>query len=94
MTAHVHRDTHRVRACVGRPGIWVNCHGEWCRPLWVRLYRGAWRVGCWPCLSGIDSGNDLWDRGFASLGDAFEAAMAHCASCSATVTPVTFAAVA
>lgn len=68
-----------VRRFVGSPGVWIRVHGEWCRPLHVWLYRGAWRVACrlcWP-NGALWSGDDLWGGGWATQAEAFDAAHAH-----------------
>lgn len=79
--AHVHKPTHPLRAFPGRRGVFVNRHGDWDRPLHVWLYRGAWRVICWPCSMPLRSGLDLYDGGWPSQGEAFNAAVAHCGEC-------------
>lgn len=85
-TAHDHNGGYPMRAFPGRPGVWVQRHGDWCRPLSVWLYRGAWRVLCFSCMVSIRSDNDLYGRGWPSLGEAFDAAVAHCGGCAGTVT--------
>lgn len=81
ITVHGHERGYQVRAFVGRPGVWVQRHGEWCRPLHVWLYRGAWRVICWPCMASIDSGDSLYGGGWPAQVAALDAAAEHCRTC-------------
>lgn len=80
---HDHTRGYPMRAFVGRPGVWVQRHGDWDRPLNVWLYRDAWRVLCFPCMTPIRSGSDLYDGGYRTQGEAFAAAVAHCRECEA-----------
>jgi hypothetical protein len=78
---HNHKAGRPARVIVGRPGVWVWFHQEWCRPLHVWLYRGAWRVVCRRCMTGLASELELYGNGWPTIGDAFDAALAHCAAC-------------
>lgn len=82
---HNHKRGHPLRAFVDRPGVWVQRHGDWNRPLHVWLYRGAWRVICWPCATPLRSGDDLYDDGYRTQAAAFDAAVTHCAACEYVV---------
>lgn len=82
---HEHKPGHQLRAFPGRPGVYVNRHGDWDRPLHVWLYRGAWRVICWPCMTPLQSGLGLYDGGWPTQQAAFAAAVAHCGGCSTEV---------
>lgn len=86
MTAavHTHKPAHPLRAFVGRPGVYVQCHGDWIRPLNVWLYRGAWRTICRPCMTPVQSGDELYDGGWPTQAAAFDAAVAHCSGCPTT----------
>lgn len=79
---HDHSRGYQLRAFVGLPGVWVRVHGDWQRPIHVWLYRGAWRVLCWPCLTPLRTGDELHDGGYGSQSEAFDAAVAHCRGCS------------
>ncbi len=80
-TVHDHSRGYTVRAFAGRTGLWVQRHGTWCRPVNVWLYRGAWRAVCFPCMTSLRSGDDLYDRGWRTQGDAMDAAYRHCGDC-------------
>jgi hypothetical protein len=84
MTAatHAHSPTRQIRRFAGRPGVWVHVWGEWCRPMVVSLYRGAWRATCWVCGHSLDSGDDLYGRGWPTPRGAYEAAERHCGECA------------
>ncbi len=84
-TVHEHKRGHQMRAFPGRRGVFVQRHGDWSRPLHVWLYRGAWRVICWPCMTPLQSGNRLYDGGWPTQRAAFGAALEHCGSCTAEV---------
>ncbi len=79
---HDHSRGHQYRAIVGKPGIWVTRHGDLCRPLNVWLYRGAWRIICFPCMTAIKSDHELWDFGWPTQDDAMDAAQGHCRDCA------------
>ncbi len=79
---HDHKRGHQCRAIVGKPGVWVQRHGNWCRPMNVWLYRGAWRCICFPCMTAIKSDDEVWDFGWPTLGAAMDAARQHCRDCS------------
>jgi hypothetical protein len=71
-----------LRRFAGHTGVYLRAYGEWCRPLRVWLYRGAWRVVCRACHPAvINSGNLLYDGGWPTLKAAFAAAVEHCAAC-------------
>lgn len=79
---HDHTHGYPTRAFVGTPGIWVQRHGQWCRPLHVWLYRGAWRVVCFVCMTALHAGyGGLYGGGYQSLPAAMNAALAHCRKC-------------
>jgi hypothetical protein len=78
---HDHRDGYPIRAFVGMPGIWVQRHGQWDRPLNVWLYRGAWRVLCFICMAPVSTKDALYGYGYRSQAEAFDAALAHCRDC-------------
>lgn len=82
---HDHSRGYRMRAFVGKPGLWIQRHGDWDRPMHVWLYRGAWRILCFPCMTSIRSDDEVYDHGWPSQSVAFDAALAHCAGC--TVSP-------
>lgn len=84
MTAavHEHRRGHQMRAFVGRPGVFIQRHGDWRRPLHVWLYRGAWRVICWPCMTPLQSGSEVYDDGWGTQHAALTAAHEHCRGCA------------
>lgn len=84
MTTHVHKDSHPLRRFVFRPGVFVQSHGTWERPIRVWLYRGAWRATCMPCLTGISSDDPEYGYGWPTQQAAFAAAMAHCGGCTNT----------
>lgn len=78
---HDHERGHPMRRFAGRPGVYVQRHGDWDRPLHVWLYRGAWRILCFPCMVSIQSGDPMWDNGWPTQTEAFDVAYAHCAGC-------------
>ena len=79
---HDHKGAYQIRAFVGMPGLWVNRYGEWCRPVHVWLYRGAWRAACFPCARALPSDNPLFDYGYPTQAAAFDAAHDHCRACT------------
>lgn len=79
--AHDHSRGYGMRAFAGRSGVWVQVHGEWCRPLNVWLYRGAWRIHCYRCMTPIRSDSELYDGGYPTQSEAFDVALAHCRDC-------------
>jgi hypothetical protein len=79
---HDHSRGYPMRAFPGKPGVFVQRHGDWDRPMHVWLYRDAWRILCWPCMTSIRSGDELYDHGWPSQSAAFDAALAHCRACS------------
>lgn len=78
---HDHIRGYRLQAFVGETGAWVKRHGDWHRPIHVWLYRGAWRIICWPCMTALQSGDDLHDGGWRTQAAAMDAAYAHCWMC-------------
>ncbi len=80
-TIHDHKPGYRPRAFVGVPGLWVQRHGDWCRPLHVWLYQGAWRAICFLCMTSLRAEDDLYDGGYRTQAAAFDAALAHCGQC-------------
>lgn len=78
---HDHSRGYRLRAFVGETGTWVQRHGEWQRPMHVWLYRGAWRIICWPCMTSLRSDDALYDGGWRTLTAAFDVAWDHCRTC-------------
>jgi hypothetical protein len=80
---HVHSLARPLRRFAGRRGVWVH-HHDWCRPLVVWRYRGAWRVVCWACWpTAIRSDDPTYGGGgWPTQQAAFAAALAHCAECT------------
>jgi hypothetical protein len=78
---HDHKNGRPVRGIAGRPGVWVWFHDEWCRPLRIWVYRGAWRVVCRRCMAGLSSDDERYDDGWPTWQAALDAAHAHCAAC-------------
>ncbi len=83
---HDHCRGYQMRAFAGRRGVWVQRHGDWDRPLHVWWYRDAWRVICFPCMTTLRTWDELFDGGYRSQGEAFDAALAHCRGCTEVVT--------
>lgn len=84
MTDHSHQRGYPMRRFVGQPGVWVQRLRDWNRPVHVWLHKGAYRVICWPCMTPLQSGDDMYDNGWPSREAAMDVAHAHCASCVQT----------
>ncbi len=80
-TRHNHDRGYPMRRFAGLPGVWVQRHRDWDRPLHVWLYRGAWRIICWPCMTSLRSADDMYADGWPTQQAAMDAAHAHCARC-------------
>lgn len=85
ITTHDHSRGYPMRSFTGRPGVFVQRFGRWDRPLRVWRYRGAWRVICLPCMTPIQSGDDLYGGGWPTQAAAFDAAITHCRCCPVAV---------
>jgi hypothetical protein len=87
VAAHDHRRGYPLRRLPDRPGVYVQVHGDWDRPLHVWLYRGAWRAICRPCMDSIRSDDETYNYGWPTQAAAFDAAVRHCGDCQTADPP-------